>query len=47
MMSPNRTKIIKGIKVHEYYWNGKFVVYIDNHKTDESFNDAVKRLEQE
>ncbi|MCW8960160.1 MAG: hypothetical protein OQK29_01270 [Ignavibacteriaceae bacterium] len=46
-MNANRAKTIKGVKVEEFYWNGRLVVYIDNHKTDESFDSAVKRLEQE
>lgn len=43
-MSPERRKEINGIKVEEYYWSGKMVVYIDNHKTGESFDQACERL---
>ena len=41
-MSPNRAKVINHFKIEEFYWNGRFVVYINNSKTDMNFEEAVK-----
>lgn len=46
-MTPERKKTIDGTKVEEFYWAGKMVVYIDNQRTDESYDAACKRLEAE
>jgi hypothetical protein len=43
-MTPERSKIINGHKINEYYWAGEFVVYIDNGLTTMSFEEAVEQL---
>lgn len=43
-MSPERQTTIEGNKVEEYYWAGKYVVHVDNCATDESYDEAIKRL---
>lgn len=41
-MSPDRKFVREnGDKVEEYYWGGKYVVYINNYATDKAFNDVV------
>lgn len=44
-MSPDRKKIIGNVKIEEYYWAGKIVVYVDNHLSDLSFEDACRAAE--
>lgn len=43
-MTPNRQETVNGHKVEQYYWAGRLVVYVDNRKTDETFDEAVERL---
>jgi hypothetical protein len=43
-MTPDRKEIVDGKKVEEYYWGGKMVVYIDNHFTEMTFEEAVEDL---
>ena len=43
-MDSQRTETINGIKVEEYYWNGKVVVYVDNQKVEGTFEDACKAI---
>lgn len=43
-MTPERTRIINGLKVEEYYWYNKFVVYVNNKKVDTSFEEACLDL---
>ncbi len=45
-MEPERKKEINGHKVEEYYWNRRMVVYVDNHLTEDSFEDVCRRLEE-
>jgi len=40
-MSPERREMINGVKVEEYYWNGKMVVYVDNRANDDQTFDEV------
>lgn len=46
-MTPSKTKTINGQLVEEFWWAGKYVVYIDHHATEETFNQAVARLTAE
>ena len=46
-MSPDRKEIVNGQKVEEYTWGHKLVVYIDNHLTSETFEEACERLREE
>lgn len=46
-MTPDRKTIIDDRKVEEFYWGGRMVVYIDNQKTDETYEAACKRLNLE
>lgn len=46
-MNLERFKIINGIKIEEYYWAGRYVVYINNKLSDYTFKQAVKILESE
>ena len=43
-MTPDRTITIDGNRVEEFYWAGRMVVYINNHSTEETFEQACKRL---
>lgn len=45
-MYPDRQYIAKdGTKVSEYYWGGKYCVYIGNIATDKTFNQLVDEYE--
>lgn len=44
-MRPERTSKIGGILVEEFYWNGKMVVYMNNHKYDGTFDQACEKAE--
>ena len=46
-MNTTRKEMIRGHKVEEYYWHGEYVVYINNHLTQETFLGACKRLREE
>ena len=46
-MSPEKRKRIGGHTVEKYYWAGKYPVYVDNHFTEETFEQACDRLELE
>jgi hypothetical protein len=46
-MTPERKAEVDGHVVEEYWWGGRFVVYIDNHLTKESFTEAYDRLARE
>lgn len=41
-MSPNKAKTINHFKIEEFYWNGRFIVYVNNHKSDMTFEEALK-----
>lgn len=45
-MNPERCTIINGIKIEEYDWNGKYVVYRNDKLIKESFEEAIKKEEQ-
>ncbi len=45
-MSPERKRLIGEVKVEEFYWNGRIVVYVDNRRYDGSFNEAINELEK-
>lgn len=42
IMSPNRVEIIGKKKIEEYYWAGRYVVYVNNQLTTETFAQACK-----
>lgn len=46
-MTPERSKIINGHLVEEYYWCGGMVVYIDHHNVNLDFESACAKLENE
>ena len=46
-MTPDRRAIVNGKKVEEYYWAGNMVVYIDNHATDMTFEEALAHLKKD
>jgi len=46
-MGPRRKAIIGDRLITEYYWAGKMVTYVNHRKTDELFDEAVKRLQKE
>lgn len=46
-MSPERTCTIKGRKIAEYYWAGKYPVYVDNRLTEGSYEEVCARIEKE
>jgi len=43
-MSPIRKKTINGYEVKEFYWAGRYPTYVDNFKTEETFEEACDRL---
>jgi hypothetical protein len=45
-MSPNREKKIGSHHIEEFYWAGRMVVYVDNRKTEQSFETACETIEQ-
>lgn len=46
-MSPSRECKVGSVKVEEFYWAGRWPVYIDNKLTEETYPQAVERLERE
>jgi len=44
-MHPNRKTVINDSTIEEFYWCGRMVVYVNNYKTDKSFNQACKDAE--
>lgn len=42
-MEPKRKKTIREVLIEEYYWNGKLIVYVDHHITDETFEQACEK----
>lgn len=43
-MDSNRSTRINGHLIEEYWWAGSFVVYVDNCSTEETYEEAIKRL---
>ncbi len=43
-MQPNKKTKIDENLIEEYYWNGQYIVYINNKRTSESFFEAKNRL---
>ena len=41
-MKPKRNEKIGRHIVEEFYWNGKMIIYIDNHISDLSWEKAIK-----
>ncbi len=41
-MSPDKQKTIKGLKVQQYYWSGKDVVYVNNHLVSDKYDDITE-----
>jgi hypothetical protein len=46
-MTADRKQIIKGIKIEEYYWNGKMVVYVDNRLSTKNYEEEIAKAEKE
>lgn len=44
-MDPSQTKTINGVLIQQYYWNGRYVVYVDHRLVDRSFADACADAE--
>ena len=45
-MTPERSFLIKSDKVEEYYWNGEMVVYVNNHSTEDTYEEACEKLKK-
>lgn len=45
-MTPNRRETCKGVKVEQYWWAGKNVVYLDHFATNYTFDRAIKLLKE-
>lgn len=45
-MDSQRSEVINGKKIEEFYWNGKAIVYVDNQKSELTFEEAVKKLKE-
>lgn len=41
-MKPYRVKEVNGNKIEEFYWAGKYVVYVNNRLFDGEFEKAIK-----
>jgi hypothetical protein len=46
-MDPIQSKTIGSHTVERFYWHGVWVVYIDNKRTDETFEAACERLKSD
>jgi len=46
-MQPIRKTSINGIAIEEFYWNGRLVVYIDDHKFSQGYEAAIKSVANE
>ena len=44
-MKAERKKIVNGKTIEEFYWAGKFVVYVDNNLKNGTFDEIVKKIE--
>ena len=45
VMEPDRVFItVCGHKIEEFYWGGSYVCYVDNVKSDKSFNELTEGL---
>lgn len=42
-MKALRTVKIKGVKIEEFYWAGKYVVYVDNRLFEGDFETAMQK----
>ena len=40
-MDCERKMVIDGVKIEEFYWAGKLVVYVNNRLTEKSFDTCV------
>jgi hypothetical protein len=45
-MSPDKKKIINNQVIEQYYWHGKYVVYIDSKLTHLNFSEACIYVEK-
>lgn len=43
-MTPERKTTINGVKIEEFYWAGKMVTYVDNHKVDRTYDEVVAEI---
>lgn len=41
-MSPSRKCTAGGRKIEEFYWNGKYIVYVDNRLSEMTYPEAVE-----
>ena len=46
-MIPTRRKLVGNIWVEEYVWSSRTVVFINDKAADETYDQAVARLERE
>ena len=46
-MSPDRKKVVNGQRIEEFYWAGKYVVYVNNCASDLSFEEACRAAEKQ
>jgi hypothetical protein len=44
-MSPDRKQTVNGHAVEEFYWAGRWVVYVDGILSAQTFDQACKTLE--
>ena len=42
-MNPQRKTEINGNKIEEFYWNGEMVVYVNDRRTDRTYDEEVRR----
>lgn len=39
-MEPERIKIVNSFIIREYYWAGKYIVFVDNNRSNMTFEQA-------
>lgn len=43
-MTPEQYIEINGVKVEEFYWNRKLIVYVNDLRIDKTYDEVVKEL---
>lgn len=43
-MNAERYTVVEGRKIEEFYWNGRYVVYIDNKLFSGNFHEAINSV---
>lgn len=41
-MTPERETVVNGKKIQEYYWAGRMVVYVNNYKSERTYEEEIQ-----